>query len=128
MEYSVEKSDLQTSVEKRIEELQLSVEPYVFVPVGQMLVGGVSAGSSPRLAPILEELRKVVVEGGLAPSQETLQLRSAVFSVREKLDENLEENLVNSTDRPGGDHVTAEDTPILMFKIASKRKKCSQTW
>lgn len=29
MEYSLEKSDLHTSVEKKIEELQLSVEQYV---------------------------------------------------------------------------------------------------
>lgn len=47
MEYSVEKSDLQTSVEKKIEELQLSVDQYVCIPVGQTLVGGVSDGSSP---------------------------------------------------------------------------------
>lgn len=33
MEYSVEKSDLQTSVEKKIEELQLSVEQYVFTQI-----------------------------------------------------------------------------------------------
>lgn len=32
MEYSVEKSDLHTSVERKIEELQLSVAQYVFVP------------------------------------------------------------------------------------------------
>lgn len=45
MEYSLEKSDLQTSVEKKIEELQLSVETYV-CPLEHTLVGGVSAGSS----------------------------------------------------------------------------------
>lgn len=45
MEYSLEKSDLQTSVEKKIEELQLSVETYV-CPPEHTLVGGVSAGSS----------------------------------------------------------------------------------
>lgn len=32
MEYSVEKSDLHTSVERKIEELQLSVAQCVFVP------------------------------------------------------------------------------------------------
>lgn len=31
MEYSVEKSDLQTSVEKKIEELQLAVAQYVIM-------------------------------------------------------------------------------------------------
>lgn len=53
-------------------------------------------------------------------------ISSAVFSIREKLEEDLEENLVNATDGPGGDHVTAEAPPILMFKIASKRKNRSQ--
>lgn len=32
MEFSVEKSRLQTSVERKIEELQLSVQQYVFSP------------------------------------------------------------------------------------------------
>lgn len=44
----------------------------------------------------------------------------AVFFVREK----LEENLVDSVDSPGGDNVMSEDTPVLMFKIASKSKNC----
>ncbi len=29
MEYTVDKSDLQTSLEKKIEELELNVQPYV---------------------------------------------------------------------------------------------------
>lgn len=37
MEYSVEKSDLHTSVERKIEELQLSVAQYVFVPPSSCL-------------------------------------------------------------------------------------------
>lgn len=40
------------------------------------------------------------------------------FLLREKLDGTL----VTSMDSPGDDHVTAEDTPVLMFKIASKSK------
>lgn len=42
MEYSLEKSDLQTSVETKIQELQLSLEPYV--PAAG---GGVSACPAP---------------------------------------------------------------------------------
>lgn len=48
-------------------------------------------------------------------------------SIREKLEDNLEENLVNSMDSAGGDAARVEDTPILMFKIASKSKKREQT-
>uniref|UniRef100_A0A674MY26 Two pore segment channel 3 n=1 Tax=Takifugu rubripes TaxID=31033 RepID=A0A674MY26_TAKRU len=63
MEYSVEKSDLHTSVERKIEELQLSVAQ-----------------------------------------------------------EKLEDNLVNAMDSTEGNCDTAEDKPVLMFKIASKSK------
>lgn len=101
MEYSVEKSDLHTSVERKIEELQLSVEQYVFISVPQAPVGPVSAGSA----------------------KDSGQGVCAGFSIREK----LEENLVNSMDGPDGQQATEEDTPVLMFKIASKSKKRSQT-
>lgn len=93
MEYSVEKSDLHTSVERRIEELQLSVQQCV-------LVGGVCWLSD-------------------HGAQDTGQDMFAPFSIREK----LEENLVNSMDGPDGQQAAVEDTPVLMFKIASKSKK-----
>uniref|UniRef100_H2UDP9 Two pore segment channel 3 n=1 Tax=Takifugu rubripes TaxID=31033 RepID=H2UDP9_TAKRU len=68
MEYSVEKSDLHTSVERKIEELQLSVAQ-----------------------------------------------------------EKLEDNLVNAMDSTEGNCDTAEDKPVLMFKIASKRYRTVDT-
>lgn len=104
VEYSVEKSDLQTSLEKKIEELELAVAQYVAWQRATMTMIG----------PQLEHLR----------CSSRFLIIGDVLSVREKLQENLV-NAMETMDSDQGTNQSADNKPTLMFKIASKSKKLS---
>lgn len=98
VEYSLEKSDLQTSVEKKIEELELAVAQCV------------NHTHTHTLSVLLSD---------------SAPLCCVVLSSREKLDDNLV-NAMETMDSEQGDDQSAASRPTLLFKIASKSKNLSQ--
>lgn len=102
VEYSVEKSDLQTSLEKKIEELELAVAQYVAWQRDTLMMIG----------PQLEHVH----------CSSCFILTAVVLPIREKLEENLV-NAMETMDSDQGTNQSADNKPTLMFKIASKSKK-----
>lgn len=104
MEYSVEKSDLQTSLEKKIEELELAVAQYV--------------------AWQRDTLMMIGTQSEHVHCSSCFILIGVVLPTREKLEENLV-NAMETMDSDQGTNQSADNKPTLMFKIASKSKKLS---
>lgn len=102
VEYSVEKSDLQTSLEKKIEELELAVAQYVAWQRDTLMMIG----------PQPEHVH----------CSSCFILTAVVLPIREKLEENLV-NAMETMDSDQGTNQSADNKPTLMFKIASKSKK-----
>lgn len=98
MEYSVDKSDLQTSLEKKIEELELAVAQYVTATSGT------------------EDKHSLIA------SLTCFIILRVVLSTREKMEDNLV-NAMETIDNDQGTGQSADNRPSLMFKIASKSKK-----